>query len=93
LLSQNGFFIYSNPANSFFYLLTGIHLLHLAGGMVALTRVYVIYWQHSQTEKLLASLRLCAVYWHYLLVIWIYLFFLLTANTATYKTIALFCGF
>jgi len=93
LLTQKGFFIYSNPANSFFYLLTGIHLLHLAGGMFALTRVYVIYWRHGHTLALLANLRLCAIYWHYLFIIWLYLFFLLTADSTTYKTIALFCGF
>ena len=93
LLTQNGFFIYSNPANSFFYLLTGIHVLHLAGGMFALIRVYVIYWRQGHQLHLLASLRLCAVYWHYLLAIWLYLFFLLTADTETYRTIAIFCGF
>ena len=34
-LSQAGFLVASNPASSFFYLLTGIHGIHIAGGLVA----------------------------------------------------------
>jgi cytochrome c oxidase subunit 3 len=36
---------------------------------------------------------LCGLYWHFLLFIWLFLFFLLTSDTETFKTIALFCGF
>src|SRR3981189_2346974 len=37
-LSAAGYFVASNPANSFFYLITAVHGLHLMGGLVALGR-------------------------------------------------------
>src|SRR6266852_7114882 len=37
-LSAAGYFLASNPANSFFYLITAVHGLHLMGGLVALGR-------------------------------------------------------
>ncbi|MEJ2767007.1 cytochrome c oxidase subunit 3 [Photobacterium sp. MCCC 1A19761] len=61
-----------NPANSFFYLLTGLHGVHVLGGLVALG--WVIY--HAGTrhgDALYPSLRLCARYWHFLLLIWLFL--------------------
>ena len=37
-LRTAGFLVAGNPANSFFYLITGLHGLHIAGGLVALGR-------------------------------------------------------
>jgi len=92
-LTLSGYALNENPANSFFYLLTGIHGLHLLGGIFALVRVVWIFWSKNKTQSLTASLRLCTTYWHYLLVVWLFLFALLTATPETYRTIALFCGF
>jgi len=92
-LTLNGYALNQNPANSFFYLLTGIHGLHLLGGIFALVRVVWIYWKKSDTQSLTYSLKLCTTYWHYLLIVWLFLFALLTATPETYRTIALFCGF
>jgi cytochrome c oxidase subunit 3 len=92
-LTQGGFYIYSNPANSYFYLLTGVHGLHLLGGLFVFARVIWLFSQNLNHEKLVASLKLCALYWHYLFLIWLFLFALLTSSAQTFKTIALFCGF
>ena len=92
-LTASGFAVNSNPANSYFYLFTGIHGLHLAGGFIALIRVVVTFVKHTDSERLTANLHLCVWYWHYLFIVWMLLFALLTATPDTYKTIALLCGF
>ena len=74
-LAANNYVLGSNPANSFFYTLTALHVLHLAGGMVALLRTMARAWSSSVTaEKLTLSMELCAVYWHFLLMVWLVLF-------------------
>jgi cytochrome c oxidase subunit 3 len=91
-LTNRGFAINLNPANSYFFLLTGLHALHLLGGFVALIRVMLQFYHHHDIKNLKASLRFCAIYWHYLLLVWLLLFALLTASSETYKTIALLWG-
>lgn len=93
LLTASGFAVNGNPANSYFYLFTGIHGLHLAGGFIALMRVVITFVKHADSERFNANLRLCVWYWHYLFIVWMLLFALLTATPDTYKTIALLCGF
>ena len=92
-LTADGYFIATNPANSFFYLLTGLHGVHLLGGVFALFYVIRNFYKDTKPEALNASLTLCTTYWHYLFFLWLFLFALLTASTETYRTIALICGF
>lgn len=92
-LSQDGFYVYSDPANSYFYLYTGLHGLHILGGLIALALVCYQFIQKNDLMRIRKNLSLCAIYWHYLLLIWLFLFALLTATPDTYKTIALICGF
>ena len=66
-----------NPAIGFFYLITALHGLHLLGGLVAWGRVVVKVWGRFELAKIKQSVALCAVYWHYLLLIWLVLVSLL----------------
>lgn len=72
-----GYLVAANPSNSFFYLITAVHGLHLAGGMVALARAGIRVWRNAPLHKLRLSVELCATYWHFLLVAWLILFGLL----------------
>lgn len=76
-LVADGFYAAQNPANAFFFLLTGAHGLHLVGGLVALGRVAAKVWRHESGKSLAPALELCAIYWHFLLLLWIFLFALL----------------
>ncbi|AOE85127.1 cytochrome c oxidase subunit 3 [Pseudomonas sp. TCU-HL1] len=87
-----GYFVSGNPANSFFYLLTGLHGLHLAGGLVAWAVVGLRLLRVGPSERLQTGMALCAFYWHYLLGLWLVLFALLTSTPETYQAIAAFCG-
>ncbi|VVD96773.1 putative cytochrome c oxidase subunit 3 [Pandoraea pneumonica] len=60
-----------NPANSFFFLLTGLHALHLIGGLVAWALLMPRAISHGTRARRLA---LTAQYWHFLLVLWLVLF-------------------
>lgn len=76
-LSASGYFLNANPANSFFYLLTAMHGLHIVGGLVALGRTTARAWSGARRDQLRLSVELCAMYWHFLLFIWLALLVLL----------------
>ena len=63
-----------NPAGSFFYLLTAMHALHVAGGLVG----WLVTMQALRREPGGADeswrIALCARYWHFLLAVWLALF-------------------
>lgn len=92
-LNQSGFYIYANPANSYYFLLTGVHALHIVAGVLVFMRCIWHFALDLSYQRLASRLKLCALYWHFLLFIWFFLFFLLTSDAETFKTIALFCGF
>ena len=77
-LAEAGYFAASNPSNAFFYLLTGVHGLHVAGGLAALGKTIVKLWRGVPMTRLRLSVWLCTVYWHFLLLIWLIIFALLT---------------
>ncbi|WP_137823272.1 cytochrome c oxidase subunit 3 [Pseudomonas sp. D(2018)] len=87
-----GYAVSGNPANSFFYLLTGLHGLHLAGGLVVWAVVAQRMLRHGPMKRMRTGMELCAFYWHYLLGLWLVLFALLTSTPETYQAIAAFCG-
>jgi cytochrome c oxidase subunit 3 len=76
-----GYFVASNPANSFFYLLTAVHGLHLMGGLAALGKTTAKVWRSTQVIEVRLSVELCTIYWHFLLLVWLVLLGLLTGWT------------
>ena len=80
-LSIAGYFLASNPANSFFYLITAVHGVHLMGGLVALGRTTAKVWHGAPVTEVRLSVELCAIYWHFLLLVWLVLLGLLTGWT------------
>ncbi|OAF01394.1 cytochrome-c oxidase [Bradyrhizobium centrolobii] len=86
-LNAAGYFVASNPANSFFYLLTAVHGLHLTGGLVALGRTSAKVWRSSKIADVRLSVELCAIYWHFLLLVWLVLLGLLTGWTDDFVNI------
>ena len=71
------YFDVTNPAVAFFYLITGIHGLHLLGGLVAWGRTVARVWGDFEVARVRQSVELCTLYWHFLLVVWLVLFGLL----------------
>lgn len=86
-LNVAGYFVASNPANSFFYLITAAHGLHLMGGLVALGRTTAKVWRGATMMQVRLSVELCAIYWHFLLLVWLVLLGLLTGWTENFVDI------
>jgi len=76
-LARQGIFISSNPSNSFFYLLTGAHALHLAGGLLALAYAAATAALAHAWERRRMVVDVTSWYWHFMAVLWIYIFALL----------------
>lgn len=79
-LDALGYYVASNPANTFFYLLSALHGLHLLGGLVAWGRTARKFRRAAGINELRPSVELCTLYWHFLLVVWVALFGLLLAD-------------
>jgi cytochrome c oxidase subunit 3 len=93
-LEASGFLVGGNPSNSFFYVLTGLHGLHLVGGLVALGLTVPLAWQPATVEPgpeapppLRLRLELCAMYWHFLLLVWFGLLVLFTGWAAQFVAV------
>jgi cytochrome c oxidase subunit III len=76
-LRARGFFVNTNPNSSFVYLLTAAHAVHLAGGVIALLWAGVTSLQHRPVEGRRIVVDVTAWYWHFMAVLWIYVFALL----------------
>ena len=75
-LAARGYYAHANPANAFFYLITGVHGAHLLGGLVAWGRAARRFSAAAATAaadlaRLRHSVELCALYWHFLLLVWV----------------------
>jgi cytochrome c oxidase subunit 3 len=76
-LAARGFFLATSPSSSFVYLLTGTHAIHLAGGVLALLYAGVISLTKRPVEIRRIVVDITAWYWHFMALLWIYIFALL----------------
>lgn len=76
-LADRGFYLATSPSSSFVYLLTGAHAVHLAGGIVALIYASATALTRKSLESRRIVIDVTAWYWHFMAVLWIYIFALL----------------
>jgi len=77
-LVQEGYrFLSSDPSSHFFYLITGIHGLHLVLGIFALVGALVGMFTLKKLEYRQVAVDCTAWYWHTMSLFWIFLFILL----------------
>jgi cytochrome c oxidase subunit 3 len=69
-----------NVSHSFIYVLTGIHGLHIVGGLVFLIIVLISTFKYKVHSKNMTQIEMCSTYWHFLGVLWLYLFVFLLVN-------------
>ena len=70
-----GAYLMENPHGAFFYLFTGLHAVHLLGGLIAL---FVVVFGRRKRRELV---DVVAYYWHFLTVLWLILFEVLRTVT------------
>ena len=72
-----GFYLNTNPSSSFAFLLTIAHALHLVGGMLALLWAASASLRHASLESRRISVDIAGWYWHFMALLWLYIFALL----------------
>ena len=82
----------TNPAIGFFYMITALHGLHLLGGLVAWGWTAATLWRGLDLAQVRLSVELCAVYWHFLLLVSLVLFGLLFSGNDNLGFLLAICG-
>ena len=67
-------FFVGNPAGSFMYVFTGLHAFHLISGLIVLLYALKAAFQLTIHAKSLDQMEIATTYWHFLDVLWLYLF-------------------
>jgi cytochrome c oxidase subunit III len=70
----------SNTSSSFIYVLTGVHGVHIVGGVIYLLLLMIAVFRGKVHSKNMTMVEMCATYWHFLDVLWLYLFVFLILN-------------
>jgi cytochrome c oxidase subunit 3 len=76
-LAASGFYLSSSPSSSFVYLLTGMHGVHLFGGVVALLIAGVASLQRRTAGSQSIVLDVTGWYWHFMAGLWVFILCLL----------------
>jgi cytochrome c oxidase subunit III len=76
-LAANGFYVSSSPSSSFIYLLTGMHGVHLFGGVVAMLTAGVASVLRRPADSQFIVVDVTSWYWHFMALLWIYILCLL----------------
>src|SRR5688572_4450010 len=79
-LVENSIYLVGNPSGSFVYVISGLHGLHIVGGLVFLIIVLFSIFRSKIHSKNLLRIEMCATYWHFLDGLWLYLFVFLLLN-------------
>jgi cytochrome c oxidase subunit 3 len=72
--SQLGFSIHDTVFGTTFFTMTGFHGAHVAGGLVFIYLMLARGWSGQLTKESHTGLEACAIYWHFVDVVWIGLF-------------------
>jgi len=80
LVGANVYFSGGNPSESFIYVLTGVHFLHIVSAIIFLLIVVTNVFRFQVHSKKMAQIQMCATYWHFLDALWVYLFVFLLFN-------------
>lgn len=70
----------ANAAGSFLYVFSGLHALHLVSGLIFLLIILVAVFRYQIHGKSMVRMEMCATYWHFLDLLWIYLLVFLVMN-------------
>lgn len=70
----------ANPSGSFLYVITGMHGFHIITGVIFLLITLISVFSYKIHSKNLVRIEMCATYWHFLDILWLYLFAFLLLN-------------
>ena len=67
----------SSITTTFLYIVTVVHLIHLAGGIISLLIIIYNHFKQKYNSSQTLGIELGAMYWHFLDLLWVYLFLFL----------------
>jgi len=76
-LEAHGFHVSTAGFSPFFYVLTGAHAVHPAGGILVLFYAGMVSLLHGSLEHRRIVVETAAWYWHFMGALWVYVFALL----------------
>lgn len=79
-VGQGIYFINPNASQSFLYVFTGAHMLHIFGGLMMIIHALWSKQKNVPQVKNLFNLELTSIFWHFLGLLWIYLYVFLLLN-------------
>jgi cytochrome c oxidase subunit 3 len=74
---ENGYYFTGSESSittTFLYIVTVVHLIHLAGGLISLLIIIYNHFKQKYNSSQTLGIELGAMYWHFLDLLWIYLF-------------------
>ena len=77
LVNQGFNFAFGTKEVSLLYVLTGAHLAHLFAGLISLLVVTIKAKNNRYNSKNYLGIKLASTYWHFLTILWVYLFLFL----------------
>lgn len=69
-----------NPSESFLFVIAGLHLLHILGGIIAMIIVYFTTFRKKNISIKTTGIEVVSIYWHFVDILWIYLFIFFLFN-------------
>jgi len=78
-LAAQGIYLATSSNSSFLYVLTGVHAVHVLGGITGLLRLLVRMTRKQVTLRM-SSVANTAIYWHFMGVLWLYLLLVITVR-------------
>ncbi|MBX7108377.1 MAG: cytochrome c oxidase subunit 3 [Chitinophagales bacterium] len=79
-LANRGIYIDGNPSGSFVYAISGVHAVHILGGLVFMLVMLIRAMIRRFNPNRLTGVQMMATYWHFVDVLWIYLFIFFQIN-------------
>ncbi len=74
LRANNVFFAFSNPSNSFVYVISGVHFAHVIAGVFFILATVIATFRYKVHKTNMLLINLCTTFWHFLAAMWIYLY-------------------
>ncbi len=74
------YFGFANPSGSFVYVITGVHVMHVIIGILYVATILIQTYRFKIHKKALRGIAMCNTYWHFVGILWIYLFVFLLLN-------------
>jgi cytochrome c oxidase subunit III len=79
-LYKQGITLQGNASNGFLYIISGLHIVHIIGAIIALIIVYLTAFRKTVKVYSSTSVEVMSLFWHFVDALWIYLFIFFLIN-------------